>query len=62
MSANKLRYYTVVTTQVVQALNQTDAVAIATKARGFSTLEGQVIATETEASRISAGEARSATA
>lgn len=59
MSTSKYRYYTVTTTKVVRANNQADAVAVASGKRG---VDASVISTETEAERITAGEAKSFTA
>ena len=54
MSANKFRYYDVTITKTVRALNQTDAIALATsKAR----VDGKVLGTFVNAERISANEA-----
>lgn len=56
MSANKLKYFEVTTTAVVRANNMTDAEAIA---RGRRNIQGQVLVTDTDISRISANEAQS---
>jgi hypothetical protein len=54
MSANKFRYYDVTVTKTVRALNQTDAIALATSK---SRVDGKVLATFVNAERISANEA-----
>lgn len=59
MSANKFRYYDVTVTKTVRALNQSDAIALATSK---SRVDGKVLATFVSAERISADEAHQAAA
>lgn len=57
MSSNKHRYYDVTITKTVRALNQRDAIALATSK---SRVDGKVLATFVSAERISANEAHQA--
>lgn len=59
MSANKLKYFEVVTSSIVQASNMTQAQALVNGKRG---VQGSVLDVETEVSRISADYAKSVTA
>ena len=55
MSTNKMRYYDVTVTKTVQALNQTDAISLATTSK--ARVPGKVLATFVDAERIPASEA-----
>jgi hypothetical protein len=46
MSNNKLKYFEVVTTKVVRALNKTDALSIARSTRRASTLVNNISAAD----------------
>lgn len=52
---NKFKYYTVTTTEVVQARNQSDAVKVA---NGIRSIPGKVLGSSQEAQRVLASEAR----
>jgi len=54
--SNKFRYYTVETSQVVKALNKTDARAIASGRRG---VPGNVMDSTVGVERVTAAEAKS---
>lgn len=54
MSSNKFKYFDVTVTKTVQALNQTDAVTLATTSKR---VPGKVLATFVDAERIPASEA-----
>lgn len=54
--SNKFRYYTVETSQVVKALNKTDARAIASGRRG---VPGSVMDSTVGVERVTAAEAKS---
>lgn len=55
MSDNKFKYYTVTTTTLVKAKNQTDAQKLTMNRRGVS---GEVLFSDIDIERISAIEAR----
>lgn len=59
MSTNKLKYFEVVTSSIVQASNMTEAQSLANGKRG---VQGSVLDTETSVSRLSAADAKSFTA
>lgn len=58
MSSNKSKYYVVTTTIMVKANSQADALAIANRERGFTALDGEVLAKTATAARVSAAEAK----
>ena len=55
MSSNKSKYWTVTTTKIVRANNKADAVAVAS--RRTTENPAKVLATSTDAERISAADA-----
>lgn len=62
MSENKLKYWSVTTTTTVKANNKAEAIAIATRQRGYTSFDGGVIQSEVDAERVNARVANSAVA
>jgi hypothetical protein len=62
MSTNKLKYWAVRTTTTVKANTKAEAIAIATRQKGYTTLEGKVLQSEVDAERVNASVANSAVA
>lgn len=58
MSDSKFKYFSVTTTKVVRANNQADALKIASRAKGFTQVPGELLTETSGIERISAAEAK----